>query len=101
MVKVSVLNLASVHTEAAGGVTLRITVDQERFLLRGSQACGKVNRGRSFADTALLIGYTYDFTHEISFGMTCRFPFEFVVRNLAHYPILIKGFFVFFVLLTC
>jgi len=38
---------------------LRVAIDEKRALLRGGEACGKVDGGRGLADPALLVCYGY------------------------------------------
>jgi hypothetical protein len=41
--------------DTAGGVSLRISIDKEGSLLRGSKASSQINRRRSFSYSTLLI----------------------------------------------
>jgi hypothetical protein len=42
---------------------LRVAIDEERSLLCGCEACGEVDGGRRFSNTALLVRNRYDTSH--------------------------------------
>ena len=51
------------HAKAAGGVGLRIQVDEQRLLFRSRQAGGQVDRGCGLSDAAFLVGNGNDPWH--------------------------------------
>ena len=58
-----VLNLAHVDAHAAGGIGLRVSIDEEHFLLeRGKRGC-KVHARCGLAHTSLLVDDGYGLTH--------------------------------------
>ena len=58
-----VLYLATLKAEAAGGVALRIEVDDENCVAGQGQIRGQVDYGRGLADATLLVGAGDDLTH--------------------------------------
>ncbi len=57
---------AAVDADAAGGVALRIDVEEQHTLFGGGERGGQIDRRRCFADAALLIGNGDDFSHQIA-----------------------------------
>ena len=51
------------EAESAGGVGLRIAVNEERADLCGGERCGEIYRGRGLADAALLVRNSDDSSH--------------------------------------
>jgi len=56
-------DLALVHAAAHGGVALRVQVDQQHALGRGSQCGGQVHGRGGLADAAFLVGDGDDASH--------------------------------------
>src|SRR6267142_1328620 len=51
-------------TQAGAGIRLRIQIDQERPHLCRRKRSTEIDGGRCLTDATLLIGYSYDFSHD-------------------------------------
>src|SRR5437667_11043347 len=51
-------------TQARAGIRLRIQIDQERPHLCRRKRSTEIDGGRCLTDATLLIGYSYDFSHD-------------------------------------
>jgi hypothetical protein len=56
-------NLIRLDPDTACRIPLRVAIDEERSLLCGCEACGEVDGGRRFSNTALLVRNRYDTSH--------------------------------------
>ena len=70
-----VLYLADIDAHAAGGIGLRVGIDEEHFLLERGKRGGEVHAGCGLAHTALLVDDGYGLAH------TYFFPCCFILQR--------------------
>lgn len=70
---VNAQTLHGVVAESAGGVGLRIEIDEEHAVASGSDGGGEVDGGRRFSDAALLVCHCDDFHAERECRRKCWF----------------------------
>ena len=63
-----VVELADIYAHAAGGIGLRVSVDEEDFLFEGGERGSEVHARRGLAHATLLVDYSDGFAH-VSFFM--------------------------------
>ena len=59
------LQAAAIDSDTAGGVALRVDVEQQDVIFGRRERCGQIDRRGGFADAPLLVGDGDDFSHTL------------------------------------